>query len=101
MRQGVRAKNIFLIRAGVGIDAKKCRSLCPIGEIGWHFLSRKRETAKTRNSGEPSKWETIGKLERGTDKGMTEKWQTKKWASGNIFLGGRERVAVARALLSH
>jgi hypothetical protein len=42
-------------------------------------------TAKTRNSGESSKRETIGKPGRGAEKGMTEKWQTKKWASGNVF----------------
>jgi hypothetical protein len=41
--------------------------------------------AKARNSGESSKRKTIGNPGRGAEKGMTEKWQTKKWASGNVF----------------
>jgi predicted RNA-binding Zn ribbon-like protein len=44
-------KNIFAGRAGVGIDAKKRRSQCMIGGIGWLFLSRKRERAKSRKWG--------------------------------------------------
>jgi hypothetical protein len=40
--KGLERKIFLLDRAGVEIDAKKCRSICPIGGIGLHFYENVR-----------------------------------------------------------
>jgi hypothetical protein len=53
------AENIFVGRAGCLIRCEKTRGKTLVGRDVWHFLSRKRERAKSRKLGESGEWKTI------------------------------------------
>jgi hypothetical protein len=60
----------------------------PVGRDGWYFLSRKRERAKSRNSGESGEWEMIDRSVREIERGVTGKWGRKMFYWGGKFDNG-------------